>query len=188
MKNTYYLLKTITVTFVGILILSACEKEDPVIPNEEEVITTMTYTLTPVGGGNVATFYFQDLDGDGGNAPIITSNPLLANTVYSGTLQLLNEIETPSGDITEEVEEEGEDHQFFFTVDGNAIDNALVAYNDEDVNGNPIGINTTFTTSNASSGTLSIVLRHQPLKPNDGSLVDAGGQTDIQVIFDLIIQ
>lgn len=188
MNNINYLLQTFSITFFGILMLSSCEKKDPVIPNEEELITTMIYKLTPVGGGDVVTFYFQDLDGDGGNAPIITSDPLLANTSYTGILQLLNETEMPAGDITAEVEKEGEHHQFFFTVDGNAIDNTVIAYNDEDVNGNPLGISTTFTASDASSGTLSIVLRHQPLKPNDGSLVDAGGQTDIQVIFDLIIQ
>ncbi len=184
MKNTYFLFKYIAVLFIGIITISACKKEDPIIPNEEELITTMTYTLTPVDGGDVVTFYFQDLDGDGGNNPIITSGVLTANTTYNGVLTLLNETESPAGDISAEVKKEGEHHQFFF--DANA--NAQITYQDEDVNGNPLGLLTSLSSGEISTSTLGIVLRHQPLKPNDGSLLDAGGQTDIQVTFDLIIE
>ena len=188
MNKINFILKPIALLFLAVLGFSSCEKEDPIIPNEEELITTMTYTLTPVGGGDVVTFYFQDLDGDGGNDPIITNGVLKANSNYIGALQLLNETETPAGDISAEVEEEGESHQFFFIVDGNAISNTKISYTDEDANGNPIGLETTFSTTNASIGTLSIVLKHLPLKPNDGSLADAGGETDIQITFDVVIQ
>lgn len=188
MKKISYIIKPVALFFLGVFILSSCKNEDPVIPNEEELITTLTYTLTPVGGGDAVIFSFQDLDGDGGNDPIITTGVLKENTNYSGALELLNETETPPGDITSEVEEEGVDHQFFFIVEGDAEGNAQINYEDEDANGNPLGLVTTLATTNASTGTLSIVLRHQPLKPNDGSLVDAGGETDIQVTFNLEIQ
>ena len=48
-------------------VLASCKKEknDPIIPNEEEVITTLNYTLTPTGGGTAIVLSFQDLDGDG---------------------------------------------------------------------------------------------------------------------------
>ena len=44
---------------IGILaILSiaffSCNQDDPIIPNEDELITTVIYTLTPVGGGDAA--------------------------------------------------------------------------------------------------------------------------------------
>lgn len=188
MNKITFILKSIALIFLGLIILSSCKKEDPVIPNEEELITTMTYTLTPIGGGDAIIFNFQDLDGDGGNDPIITSGVLQENTNYIGSLELLNETETPAGDISSEVEEEGEDHQFFFIVEGDASSSVQIDYQDEDVNGNPLGLATTFATGNASSGTLTIVLRHKPLKPNNGSLVDAGGETDIQVTFDLNVQ
>ena len=183
-----YLKKTFALLFIGLITLSSCEKKDPVIPNEEELITTMTYTLTPVGGGDAVIFNFQDLDGDGGNDPVITNGVLKTNTTYNGVISLLNETETPAGNITAEVEAEGEHHQFFYSIEGAASTTTEITYNDEDVNGNPVGISTSFTTTSASTGTLNIVLRHEPLKPNDGNLVDAGGQTDIQVTFDLDIQ
>ena len=78
------------IKFIGALALSllvgftSCkkEKDEPVVPNEEEVITTLTYTLTPTAGGTPVVFSFKDLDGDGGNDPVIVSADLKENTEY----------------------------------------------------------------------------------------------------------
>lgn len=167
------------------VVFSACEKEDPVIPNEEELITTLTYELTPADGGDKIVFKFTDLDGDGGNDPVIENPPLAANTVYNGIIKLENELETPPENITEEVEEEGAEHQFFF------IDNILagdVSYVDEDINGNPVGIESVLETGDAGTGTLTIILRHEPTKPNNGTPEDAGGETDIEVTFAVTVR
>ena len=174
---------------MAILAFSSCEKEDPIVPNEEEVITTLVYTLTPQGGGTAVEFRFTDLDGDGGDAPVITNGTLDTNTVYNGSLTLLNEAETPVENITVEVEEEGADHQFFFAITGA---NASVDYADADADGNPIGLSTTFSTTAASTGTLVVTLRHEPDKGATGvaggDITNAGGETDIEVTFDLTIQ
>ena len=61
MKSFKYLYIPLLSLFMA---LSSCEK-DPQIPNEEELITTVTYTLTPVSGGDPVIFSFRDLDGDG---------------------------------------------------------------------------------------------------------------------------
>ena len=93
----------------SMLFITSCEKdepEDPIIPNEEEVITTLNFTLTPDGGGTPVVLSFQDLDGDGGNAPTISEGTLDNNTIYNGSLELLNELEDPAEDITLEVAEE----------------------------------------------------------------------------------
>ena len=42
------------------------------------------------------------------------------------------------------------------------------------------------STGEASSGTLTLTLRHEPNKPNSG-LADAGGETDIEVTFDVAV-
>lgn len=171
---------------VGFIVsLGSCnDPEEPEIPNEEEVITTLSYTLTPDGGGTAVVMTFQDLDGDGGNAPTINGGELMANTTYSGSLELLNEIESPAEDITLEVDEEGEEHQFFFQ---STVSGLTVSYDDSDANGDPIGIVTNLTTNNAGNGTLTITLRHEPNKGGDnvssGDITNAGGETDIEVIF-----
>lgn len=168
------------------VIFSACEKEDPVIPNEEELITTLIYRLEPLSaGGDVVELKFQDLDGDGGDAPIITTSPLKANTTYQGSITLLNELDTPPDNITEEVEEEGLEHQIFYVIDELKLG---VEYMDSDLDGNPVGLITSLTTSDATSASLKIILRHEPKKPNDGTPEDAGGETDIEVAFDITIE
>jgi hypothetical protein len=173
---------------LSILFLASCEK-DPVIPNEEELITTLNFELIPIGGGATVSFTFQDLDGDGGDAPIISGGILSANESYVGTLVLLNETENPADNISLEVEEEGEEHQFFFQ---STLSDVSVAYNDQDVNGNPIGLSSTLTTANVGTGSLTITLRHEPNKfasgVSNGALSNAGGETDIEVTFPFDVQ
>jgi hypothetical protein len=111
---------------------------------------------------------------------------MASNTSYDGTIVLLNETETPAEDITEEVAEEAEDHQFFFNVAGGL--DGTASYEDSDGDGNPLGIEFTLSAGGASNGTLTITLRHEPKKPNDGSLADAGGETDIAQTFELSIE
>ncbi len=167
---------------------SACD-DDPVIPPTPELITTLTYTLTPDGGGTPVVLSFQDLDGDGPDAPTKTAGILSENTTYTGTMSLLNELETPAEDIGEEVLEEGAEHQFFFSQ---TVDGLTVAYGDTDVEGRPIGLATTLTTTSVGSGTLTIILRHEPAKDAanvaDGDITNAGGETDIEVTFDIDVQ
>ncbi|MFS4492011.1 type 1 periplasmic binding fold superfamily protein [Maribacter sp. 2308TA10-17] len=186
-KNTMQ--KSVLALFVLIsasLFVGCSDDDDPPTPvNEEEVITTMNVTLTAAGATTV-TLQSQDLDGDGPNAPTISvSGDLTANTTYAGTIELLNETESPAEDITEEVKSEDDEHQFIF-VSGGTISG--ITYSDEDGDGNPVGIEFDLTTGDAGSGSLQITLRHEPKKPNDGTLADAGGETDITQTFNLTVQ
>ena len=109
----------------------------------------------------------------------------MANSTYTGTIELLNETETPAEDITAEVNEEADEHQFFFDVDGSITS---TSYGDTDEDGNPIGLSFTLMTGDAGEGTLQITLRHEPKKPNDGTLADAGGETDIAQTFTVTVE
>jgi hypothetical protein len=175
--------------FSGLLAIGtfvSCNNDDdnPEPVNEEEVITTMNVTLTAAGSSIVLRSF--DADGDGPNPPQVSvSGNLTANTTYAGSIELLNETESPAEDITEEIAEEDEEHQFFFTT-GGAI--ASVTYADQDGNGNPLGLSFNLVTGDAGSGTLLITLRHEPKKPNDGTLADAGGETDIAQSFSLTVE
>ncbi len=173
------------------LLFTGCkEKEDPVIPNEEELITTLIYTLISQNPIDTVVMRFQDLDGEGGNPPIIIGGALLANSTYNATVELLNEQENPAEDITQEVIAEAEDHQFFFTTEGGL--EATVDYGDTDMDGNPLGVVTQITTGMVSNGQLRVILRHEPDKNadgvSDGDITNAGGETDIEVVFNVDIQ
>lgn len=166
------------------LIFASCtdENDTPPVVNEEEVITTLTVTLD--SGTDQIVLQYQDLDGEGSDPAVITvSGSLSVNTVYNGSIVLLNEIEGEN--INEEIEEEDLDHQFFYTV-GSGL-NVTTDYADADSMGNPLGLSFILTTSEASSGALTFTLRHEPNKPNSG-LDNAGGETDIEITFNVTVQ
>ena len=121
---------------VASLFLASCDNDDTPDPvNEEEVITTLIATLTPAGGGTAVVMTYQDLDGDGPNAPTVNvSGNLMGNTTYNGAIQVLNETESPAENITLEVLEESDEHQFFFEFTGSI---AGATATDTDSMGNP---------------------------------------------------
>ncbi|WP_100615611.1 type 1 periplasmic binding fold superfamily protein [Confluentibacter citreus] len=183
--------KKVSILFLATLVFTACSNDDDPLPvNEEEVITTLTATLVPVGGGTAVTLQTRDLDGDGPNPPVITvSGPLAAGTTYNGSLALLNETVTPAESINEEIAEEDEEHQFFFQATNNI---ATFDYVDFDGNDNPVGLEFTLTTTTTGAGSITIILRHEPNKTatgvSDGDITNAGGETDITATFQVTVQ
>lgn len=183
-KFSFFLIATLVVFF------TSCDK-DPEIVNEEELITTLEYTLTPRDGGDVVILSFRDLDGDGGNAPIINSGRLKSGKTYDGVLNLFNESLTPADIITEEIASEDEEHQFFFDVSTSIASNLIISYNDKDAGNNPIGLRSIVTTNGTGMGTIKITLRHEPNKTASGVaaglITNAGGETDIEVSFNVSV-
>ncbi len=183
MKN----LKLIALLVIPVLFSTSCSNDDAPV-NEEEVITTVRTTLT--GGGQVITLTSRDLDGDGPNAPVVTvSGNLVAGTTYTGSTEFLNELESPAEDITIEVQEEGADHQVFYQL---ASSLGTITYADEDINGNPIGLNFTLVAgTSGSTGTLTVTLRHDLNKSAagvaGGDITNAGGSTDATVSFSVAV-
>ncbi len=185
--KTMKTVKLLALLFVANLAFVSCSKDDDGHDDhdhEEELITTVKYTL--YNGNDIVTLTFQDLDGPGGkDGTYDVSGPLAANTTYSGTTALLNETENPAEDITEEVEDEGDDHEFFYV---SSLDDISISKLDQDKDGNPIGIETSLTTGDAGTGSLTIILKHEPKKPNNGTPDDAGGSTDVEVTFSITVQ
>lgn len=173
--------------FAAVLVFSQCDTEEPEAENEEELITTVTMTFSAVGSDDVE-FILYDADGDGPIAPVYTNGTLAANTTYTVEIEVLNEEENEN--ITEEILEEDEEHQFFFQK-SNGL-NLDFAYGDADDDGNPIGVASVFTTGEASEGTLTVILRHEPNKSADGvkngDITNANGETDVQAIFNVVIE
>lgn len=182
--------KHLFLTILTSFLLISCSGDDPEPVNEEEIITTITVVLSANGQNNV-TLQSRDLDGDGPNAPIIqvTGGALATNTTYDGVITISNETVSPAEDITAEVRQEDEEHQFFFQVSGSLTGSA---YSDQDANGNPVGLNFQVTTGATGPGTLLITLRHQPDKNAqgvaNGDITNAGGETDISQTFNLSVQ
>lgn len=189
----FYKLLSVGLSVIVLLSVSSCEKnekEDPIIPNEEELITSLYYTLIDTIANDTIVFSFRDIDGDGGNPPVIINASLEANTNYVAYIDLFNESVSPRENVGQEVKSEADHHQFFF-IHPTGL-NVMINYADSDNNGNPLGLESTLSTGEISADELVIILRHNPDKTaegvSDGLIGNAGGETDIEVIFEVSIQ
>jgi hypothetical protein len=174
--------------------------------NENEVITTVTLTFTPAGGGPAVIASVDDPDGDGGNPPVVGPINLTAG-MFDLTVKFENKLEKPPVNITDEVSDERDEHQIFFTgmaVNGPASSQTgaplVQAYADMDSKGLPVGLADKITAT-AGTGTLTVTLRHMPPVNNmpvkvaglaetvrNQGLSAIGGSTDAQVSFPVTVQ
>jgi len=187
---------------VGVFI-TGCDDDDPPPPeNDLEVITDVTLIFTnDANASDVVMAGAQDPDGAGvQELQILNEINLDINTSYTLTFAVLNNLETPGEDIGEEIAEEDDEHQLFFSFSNDAftspggngnIDSSAdpIGYNDMDDNGNPLGLSTSWTTSSdpLSGGTFTARLQHQPeIKTATTGAND--GDTDFELTFVLNIE
>ncbi|WP_010523058.1 hypothetical protein [Aquimarina agarivorans] len=181
--------KSILLALCGLAIsFNSCSDDDdndPVIENEEEVITNVNFTLT-ADGADPVTFTWVDADGEGPAEAVAVGGTLKANTTYSAKLELSNVQNGETEDVTEEIEEEDEEHQLFYSTN---ISGLSVTYTDKDGEGNPIGLETELKTGAAGKGTITIFLRHEPNKSAEGvaegNIANAGGVNELDATFDV---
>lgn len=190
---------------LGAMVVTSCDKDDEDVPeeeNEEEVITDVNLVFTNANDpSDVVTATAQDPDGAGvEDLVVLTDIDLDTGKTYIMTIELWNNLETPGESISAEVEEEGDEHQFFFSFTNDAflspmgngnIDNSsdAVNYIDFDVNSNPVGLETEWTTNTSAmtSGSFRVMLQHQPdIKSSTSGATD--GDTDVDLTFVLNIQ
>lgn len=184
------LLSGISFIFILMLIFSSCGPETPELENDEELITTLNLNFRNTETGETVVFKLFDEDGNGPKAPVYTNPTLSPDASYVVEVEVLNELANPTEEITAEILEEGDAHQFFYQI-SNGLDLEF-AYDDTDVNNFPIGLRALFFTGVESSGTMTVTLKHEPDKESEGAkdgLIDnVGGETDIQAIFNVIIE
>ena len=201
MKKNIFKLNILLYSLLSLVIFTACE-DDEIVPEEEEeeeVITDVTLIFTSDAGA-VVTASAQDPDGEGVQELVVLDEiQLQAGTNYTLTFDIMNNLETPGESIGEEIAEEDDEHQIFFawtegafsnpTGNGN-IDNASdpVNYNDADGNGNPLGLNTSWTAGDpTTAASFTVRLQHQPdVKTSTSGAND--GDTDFELQFRLTIQ
>jgi hypothetical protein len=188
----------LTALLGGVVLLSGCDK-DPEQENIPEEITKVVLTFTATGAAPIVV---EANDPDlGGIQPFETGTITLnANTTYTLSVEFFNgfyEPTDPEYNITEEVEEEGAEHQLFFGWSdgvfsspdgiGNIEATGTINYNDEDVNELPIGLSTTWTTGSATTGkSFRIMLKHQPdIKSATSTYAD--GDSDLDLTFPISI-
>ena len=192
-----------TLVIISLGLMTGCNNDDPVKQDVPEFISSVELIFTPVGGGTTVSAIATDPDGLGSSDITVNGAINLAkNVTYTLTFEILNNLAAPTDaeyNIGTEIKEEGDEHQFFFSWTNNVfsnpsgngnIDNRSDAlnYNDEDANGFPIGLATSWTATDiASSGKFKVLLKHQPdLKSSTSTSTD--GETDIDLTFDITVE
>ena len=200
----FCLLFKITIACLSVMmVVTSCDPDDPQKEDVPELITKVTLTFTPTGGGIPVVISATDPDGMG-IKPIEVDGAinLATNTSYSLSVVMVNQLADPSDplyNVTDEVQEEGDEHLFFFGWTNNLfshpsgngnIDSRVdeVNYEDVDVNGLPIGLTTSWTTTDvAATGIIQIVLKHQPDLKSETSSSEVG-ETDLDIPFTVNVQ
>jgi hypothetical protein len=209
--NKSILKSSVSILILAVLFfLTSCSKDDPKKEDTPELITKATLTFTPSDGSTAVTVSATDSDGEGVKPIAVDGSINLAKgKTYVMTIELINGLAKPTDpayDVSEEVKEEGDEHQFFFSWTNNVfssptgngnIDNPNDAMNytggtdSKDSNGRNLGLTTTWTASSASgaalSGTFQVLLKHQPNLKSATSDSNTG-ETDLDLTFNISIQ
>lgn len=183
--NKIFSLFLLSYLLITQLLYTSCKKNNKDVDEEEqELITTLKLQFTNMATPDfVQSYNFKDLDGAGGSTPTIDTIRLDAITVYNMVVKVLDESKNPVVDITSEIEEEKNDHQFFYTF--GASSSLSSSYHDVDANGLPVGLMMQCSTQNPTATTLTVTLKHQPGTKNNSINT---GETDIAVTFPVIVE
>jgi hypothetical protein len=190
MKNTNKIKKNNHFSFLAVAAMSiltavtfsACNNKE----DEGELITTVKLSLS-VAGGTPMVHTWQDLDGAGGNAPVLPDTIKLGQITpggdaYVGTLEFWNEQNGNKEDITLEVKNEAHDHFVCYDISSLSLPPAglSISATDKDKNNLPIGLSTEWKPMGKDFGVVVVRLKHQPGTKNGTC---AMGDTDVEVTF-----
>lgn len=209
MKTIKYLKQfSFYISIFTIIIFTGCSDDDdaPAVENEMEVITDVKLIFTnEADNTDIVEASAKDSDGIGvQELEVLDAINLQIDQTYTLTFEITNALDpNDPEDVGEEILEEAAEHQFFFSFSSDAfvdptgngnIDNIAsgteaINYQDNDDNGNPVVLETTWTTSSnvLSGGTFTARLQHQSdVKTSTSGVTD--GDTDFELQFSLNVQ
>ncbi|HLP33345.1 MAG TPA: hypothetical protein VK202_07725 [Bacteroidia bacterium] len=178
--------------FFSVIVISgffySCKDKDkdpsnPAPINPQELITTVRLILTDTSdSNNTFTVQWKDADGPGALAPVIDTLLLDTSKTYTAVVSVLDETQSPVDDITKEIKEEAESHQFFYTLSSNLTGRVSITRTDKDLNNLPVGLELQLSTTAGTSvqGTLNVVLSHYDGVPKT---VSPSAESDIDITF-----
>jgi hypothetical protein len=173
-KNSF----TFLVLAGTLLFANSCKKDDE---TAQENITTIEVHIT--GTGFEKKFFWNDSDGDGvaNSIDTIVIPPNVSN--LKGHLHVYDRTVSPEIDLTEEIEAENKKHLFIYKVN---LSNLVIKDLNTDDDGKPFGITSVWATQAASTGTVNIILHHEPTDKNNAA--NPGGEIDFDVTFPVVIR
>lgn len=155
------------------LMVFSCKKGE-VIPIEG--VTTLRLIFSQPGGNQI-TFEFKDIDGIGGNDPVIDEIQLPPLNVFNCRLEVLNESKIPVEDWSSTINQRSGIHLFSYKVTNDVMRFSNL---NTDESGKPFGFTSLAATKNGI-GTLTVIMKHDVDKNASNPI--ATGITDIEATF-----
>ncbi|PEN14441.1 hypothetical protein CRI94_05290 [Longibacter salinarum] len=165
--NFLSLLRPVLTVVLAIGLFTACDSNEPSDnAGEQEVISNVTLSFDDPATTTAPDVTAEAVFGSGGDLQSVEPIPLTNGISYDVSIELRDRFNDE--DITAEIEEEDEEHRFFYRVEdaesgGSPVNGILdISGLDADANGDDLGLTFAAETLSATSGTvyLRVKLRH----------------------------
>jgi hypothetical protein len=191
MNNSFFSTNTKTALLLIVAVVfgmtNACRPiNEPTNTAEEVLPNEVTLTLTSPQGNTTAVW--KSATDVKGTATRIDTLILAAGRTYTGRITAVNNAKTPTVDLTAEYKKKANEHQFFYTVTGDAQNRVTFTITDRDGNNLPVGLEFTVVTTSGGEarGTLNVVLAHYDDVKKMGT--NRSPESDIDINFPLVIR
>jgi hypothetical protein len=172
--------------------LSSCKKDNPPVPDEQELITTVKLQLSNTATGFSRVFVYKVENGFGNSSSgtvQIDTLRLQPGLTYDAVISVLNEKANPVEDITSEILEKDYEHLFVFaSVPASGSGSVNVSGGNKDKDGKPLNQTFKLSTGTAGQGRFDVQLMHLPTDKNGTTPATAGGETDLAASYPVILQ
>jgi hypothetical protein len=184
-------------TLLAVCIVSfgiiSCERR-PTEPELEEVlpnVVTLTLTDAANASSRVSATWRSTANATTAMGVRVDTLVLAAGRTYNGIVTATNDLKTPNVDLTDEYRSLANEHQFFYTVSGDAAGRVRFQITDRDGNNLPLGLQYTVAVSTGATvrGTLNVVLGHYD--PKEGKRKDGttrSPESDIDINIPLVVR
>lgn len=177
-------IKFLSVLFISSLLFTACSDDDnPEEVNEEEVITKVTLTFTNDADATDKVVLVNDApEGQDGTFTNTVTGNFTAGAEYSLSLGVLNGTEDV---LDEDIIPEADEHFFKYSVSGLEFTMTRDSDDTTGADNSKLGLKTTWVAGTATSGSIQIILVHQPTSTDDsnGWGSSTGGSEDLNITF-----
>ena len=165
-------------------VLNSCKND--ALPTTSEHITTLkvvVQNLNPNYTFPVDTFQYVNYNETKSNPPsYVDTIRLKAGSAYAIKVILNNEL-NPLQNMTDTIEARGDNHLMLYNIDPTELFSLRII--DKDSKGLPIGLMSTWTTTDTTNGWLRMILRQQPGNKNG---TQTPGITDFEADFPVVVR
>jgi len=175
------------VTLLAIIFSSCNNKEEQGVPapiGNEFLTTTILNLQNENNPSDKPSISYQVI---GTNPVVINPDTLVLqrNSKYNCTIVILDVTKTPVDTVSNVIKERANYHLFFFRPSATLALTDSITDHDTNVPALPVGLLSVITTGNSSTGTLEVILRHQPNVKNG---TYPPGSTDLDVFYPVKIE